>query len=46
MYAEHFGKRLQFVVEHMAEVVFDFCNCGSVELNPLPGKSPRKGILC
>jgi hypothetical protein len=30
---------LKFVIKNMAVIVFDFGNCGSVELDPEPGQS-------
>jgi len=44
-HAQYVRQSLKLVVKDMAEVVFDFGNCGSVELNSVPGEFPRKGIL-
>jgi hypothetical protein len=36
---------LKFVVQDMTMIVFDFGNCGSVELNPEPSELPGEGVL-
>lgn len=43
--AQRVRERFNFVVEHLAVIVLDFGNCGSVELNAESGQSPRKSIL-
>jgi hypothetical protein len=45
IHAQYVREGLKFVVEDMAVTVFDFGNCGSVELNPKLGEPPRKGVL-
>jgi hypothetical protein len=40
IHAQYLCEGLKFVIEDMAVTIFDFGNCGSVELNPESGESP------
>ena len=38
LHAQHVAEGLKFIVKNMAEIIFDFRNCGPVKLNPMPSE--------